>query len=151
MSYPFIIAIYLTLLSLIVGVTYFFGKKRSNRLLTFTPVIVFGTNMLLFYIKHLSDPNHTNGLYDLIAAIILTIVFLIAMIEVVTHDIVENGRQIVGDISQIGKVLKSSRQNQLITYYWAITSIQNKKKQLITSISLLFKQPAKEAMEKVEE
>lgn len=151
MSYPFIIAIYLTLLSLIVGVTYFFGKTRSNRLLIFTPIIVFGTNMILFYIKHLSDLNYTNGLYDLIAAIILTIVFLIAMIEVVTHDIVENGRQIVRDIAQLGKVVKSSRQNQLIKFYWAITSIQNKKKQLITSISALFKHPANEAMEKVKE
>ena len=150
MSYPFIIAIYLIFLSLFVGVAYFWGKKRSNRLLTFIPILVFGTNMFLFYIKHLIDPNQTHGLYDLIAAIIFTIVFLIALFEVVTHDIVENGRQIVQDTVQFGRVLKSYRENQLFNFYWAVNEIKKRKQQLVASISS-FKHQPKEVMQKIKE
>jgi len=150
MSYPFIIAIYLIFLSLFVGVAYFWGKKRSNRLLTFIPILVFGSNMFLFYIKHLIDPNQTNGLYDLIAAIIFTIVFLIALFEVVTHDIVENGRQIVQDTVQFGRVLKSYRENQLFNFYWAVNEIKKRKQQLVASISS-FKHQPKEVMQKIKE
>jgi len=150
MSYPFIIAIYLIFLSLFVGVAYFWGKKRSNRLLTFIPILVFGTNMFLFYIKHLIDPNQTNGLYDLIAAIIFTIVFIIALFEVVTHDIVENGRQIVQDTVKFGRVIKSYRENQLFNFYWAVNEIKKRKQQLVASISS-FKHQPKEVMQKIKE
>ena len=109
MSFKIAILICLTLMCIVACITYFLGKKVSKSFMKYIPVFSFCIGMLFFYIKlnFISyNPNSFDRISDMIATIILLIVFGIALLEAVIIDIVENTKLFGKGFMIIRKTMK---------------------------------------------
>lgn len=93
MSFKIGILICLIIMVVIAGITFYVGKKVAHSLMKYIPVFSFASGVIFYYIKlHFISykPNSFDGIYDMIAFIILIIVGSIALLETVIIDIVKN-------------------------------------------------------------
>lgn len=109
MSFKIAVFVCLILMGLVACITYYLGKKVSNSLMKYIPVFSFAIGVLFFYIKlnFISyKPNSFDGIYDMIAIIILIIVCSIAFLEAVIIDIVENRKLFKRSYMAVRKAIK---------------------------------------------
>ncbi|WP_342600637.1 hypothetical protein MHB48_06130 [Psychrobacillus sp. FSL H8-0483] len=109
MSFKIAVFVCLILMGLVACITYYLGKKVSNSLMKYIPVFSFAIGVLFFYIKlnFISyKPNSFDGIYDMIAIIILIIVCSIAFLEAVIIDIVENRKLFKRSNMAVRKAIK---------------------------------------------
>ena len=95
MSFKIGILVCLILMVFMACITYYLGKKVSYSLMKYIPVFAFASGIIFYYIKlnFISyEPSSFEGIYDMIAFIILIIVGSIAFLETVIIDIVENSK-----------------------------------------------------------
>ncbi|MFJ5771356.1 hypothetical protein [Psychrobacillus sp. NPDC093180] len=93
MSFKIGILICLIIMIFIAGITYYLGRKFAYSLIKYIPVFSFISGVIFYYIKlnFISyKPNSFDGIYDMIAFIILIVVGSIALLETVIIDIVKN-------------------------------------------------------------
>lgn len=93
MSFKIALLVCLALMCLIAGITYYLGKKVSNGLMKYIPVLSFGIGVLYCYINlnfTSFNPNSFESIFYVILIIIFLFLFSIALLEAVIIEIVEN-------------------------------------------------------------
>ncbi|QFF98458.1 hypothetical protein PB01_06245 [Psychrobacillus glaciei] len=109
MSFKIAILVCLILMGIIACITYYLAKKVSNSLMKYIPVFSFAMGALFFYMKFSFisyKPNSIEGIYDIIAIILLLIVCSIAFLEAVIIDIVENSNLFSRSYMAVRKVIQ---------------------------------------------
>ncbi|TQR20859.1 hypothetical protein [Psychrobacillus vulpis] len=116
MSFKIAILVCLVLMGFIACITYYLGKKVSLSLMKYIPVFSFGIGALFFYIKlnFISyKPNSFDGIYDMIAFIILIVVSSIAFLEAIIIAIVENRKLFRRSYIAVRKAIKVGSVNKI--------------------------------------
>lgn len=109
MSFKIAILICLVLMGLMALVTYYAGKKMSKSVMKYIPSFSFAIGVLFFYIKLNYLPyelNSFDSIYDMIAIILLIIVFGISLLEAFIIDIVENTKLFERFYASVRKAIK---------------------------------------------
>lgn len=109
MSFKIGILICFIIMVLMACITYYLGKKVAHSLMKYIPVFSLISGVIFYYIKlHFISykPNSFDGIYDMIAFIILIIVGSIAFFETIIIDVVENSKLFGSSYKAVRKAMK---------------------------------------------
>lgn len=109
MTFKIGILICLIIMVFMACITYYLGKKVAPSLMKYIPVFPFVFGVIFYYIKlnFISyKPNSFDSIYDMITLIILIIVGVIALLETVIIDIVENSELFGRCYNAVRKAMK---------------------------------------------
>lgn len=109
MSFKMGILICLIIMVFMACIIYYLGKKVAPSLMKYIPVFSFVSGVIFYYIKlnfMTYQPNSFDSIYDMITLIVLTIVGIIALLETVIIDIVENSELFGRCYNAVRKAIK---------------------------------------------
>ncbi|QCR32709.1 hypothetical protein [Lysinibacillus sp. SGAir0095] len=110
MSYPYLLLICLLMMISIALVMYYLGTKISYNYILYNASVSIGSGVVFFLFKIIFTIDHTGlieQLLDLVIVMLLITVWLVTLVETLTVEIMENGREIKGNIIYLAKKIKT--------------------------------------------
>lgn len=95
MSFQIAIIISVALMGTVGYFTYYVGKKAAQKLIKYTPAIASAFGLAFYYVKINFIPYHIHafeGIYDIIAIILLAIIFGVSLIGAIIMELTNKRR-----------------------------------------------------------
>ncbi|MFC7684876.1 hypothetical protein [Ureibacillus sp. GCM10028918] len=110
MSYPYLLLICLLMMLSIAIVMYYLGTKVSYNYILYNASVSTGSGVIFFLFKMIFTMDKISPveqILDIVITMLLVTVWFVALIETFTVEVMENGREIKGDIISIAKKVKT--------------------------------------------